>query len=399
MSERNMAPRHRSPAKMLIAQSGGPTAVINQSLVGAILAARESSDIGAILGVRHGFSGILDEDFLDLYAPDAALLERIAATPGAALGSVRKRPEAVDCARAIEIFRKHDIRHFLYIGGDGSARTAQLVAEMAQQAGYELCVVHIPKTIDNDLAVTDHSPGYPSAARFVALAFMGDDQDNRALPGIKINVVMGHHAGFLTAAAALARQADDDGPHLIYLPERAFDIARFQHDICDTVARHGRCVVAAAEGIAEQAGKQLHLDRYQGRHGKIRKNDILGEALGELAAEACGGRIRVRVDTFGYLQRSFPSVVAAVDARYARRVGDYAARHAAAGGGSGTVVLYRLGNDPYVAECSLAPLASVANGAIKVPDRYIASSGNDITPAWLDYVAPLVGELPQMGRL
>jgi 6-phosphofructokinase 1 len=387
----------KAKGKLLIAQSGGPTAVINQSLVGAILAARTCT--GAILGARHGFPGVISEDFIELDSQDNARLEAIAATPGAALGSVRKRPDAEECARAIEIFRKHDVRHFLYIGGDGSAKTAQLVDQAARQQNYALCVVHIPKTIDNDLAVTDYSPGFPSAARFVALAFMGDDKDNRALPGIKINVVMGHHAGFLTAAAALARQAADDGPHLIYLPERAFDIEKFQRDIRNVIERHGRCIIAAAEGIAEQAGKQLGLGHHQRDHGKIRKADMLGEALGELAAEACAGKMRVRVDTFGYLQRSFPSVVSAIDMRDARRVGEYAARHAADGGTSGAVAIRRLGSAPYSSECFITPLASVADSAIRMPDRHIAASGSDITQSWLDYVAPLVGDLPRMGRL
>ncbi len=389
----------KSNGKLLVAQSGGPTVVINQSLVGVILAVRSCAGIGAILGARHGFPGVLSEDFVDLGSQDKAQLEAIAATPGAVLGSVRKRPDAEECTRAIEIFRKHGVRHFLYIGGDGSAKTAQLVDEAAKQANYELCVVHIPKTIDNDLAVTDYSPGFPSAARFVALAFMGDDQDNRALPGIKINVVMGHHAGFMTASSALARHAEDDGPHLIYLPERAFNIETFQRDIRRVVAQHGRCVIAAAEGIAEQAGKQLGLDRYQGRHGKIRKTDILGEALGELAAEACAGKIRVRVDTFGYLQRSFPSVMSAIDALNARRAGEYAVRHAAGGGASGAVALRRLSGEPYSSECFITPLPSVAQGAVTMPDRYIAASGNDITQAWLDYVAPLMGDRLRMGRL
>ena len=219
-----MAAQGKLVGKMVIGQSGGPTAVINQSLVGAVLAARKQPNITGILGARHGIAGIMKEDFIDLTKQSVEQLELVATTPAAALGSVRLKPGKAECEKVFEVFRKNDVRYFFYIGGNDSAETAHIIAEMAKQANYDFCTVHIPKTIDNDLKVTDHCPGFASAARFVALAFMGDDRDNRALSGIKVNVVMGRSAGFLTAAAALARQAPDDGPHLIYLPERVFDI-------------------------------------------------------------------------------------------------------------------------------------------------------------------------------
>ena len=216
---------------MVIAQSGGPSMVINQSLVGAVLEARKSAKIGKILGARHGILGILGNDYIDLRKPSAKKLEAIAETPSSALGSCRKKPDAADCRAIFEAFRKLGVGYFFYIGGNDSADAARIVAEEAEKEGYPLVVYHIPKTIDNDLRSCDHTPGFGSAARFVASAIRGDDLDNRALGGVKIDVIMGRDAGFLTAASALARVRPDDGPHLIYLPEVPFSEAKFVKDV------------------------------------------------------------------------------------------------------------------------------------------------------------------------
>ncbi len=387
---------------MVIGQSGGPTAVINQSLVGAVLAAREIHGIERILGARHGIQGIMDEDFVDLRAQDAQTLERVAATPAAALGSVRLKPGKAECERVFDVFRRHDIRYFFYIGGNDSAETAHIIAEMARDANYDFCTVHIPKTIDNDLKVTDHCPGFASAARFVALAFMGDDCDNRALRGVKINVVMGRHAGFLTAASALARRDAEDGPHLIYLPERVFDIAQFQQDVRSVVERLGRCVVAVSEGIADAEGRPIASTGERDSHGNVQLSGTgaLGDALAARVKEAFAGeKVRVRADTFGYLQRSFPTVISEVDAREAREVGAFAVRHAASTAQPASIAIRRLGNDPYRGECFPTPLSTVARDATSMEDRYIHENGHDVTGAWLEYLAPLVGPLPVMGRL
>ena len=387
--------------KMVIGQSGGPTAVINQSLVGAILAARRQEAITGILGARHGIQGIMDENFTDLTTQSVEQLEAVANTPAAALGSVRLKPGKAECEKVFEVFKKHDVRYFFYIGGNDSAETAHIIAEMAKEANYDFCTVHIPKTIDNDLKVTDHCPGFASAARFVALAFMGDDRDNRALSGVKINVVMGRHAGFLTAASALARQADDDGPHLIYLPERVFDIEKFKADVKAMMAKHGRCVVAASEGISDKDGNPIATTGERDSHGNIQLSGTgaLGDTLAALAKEVLGKGARVRADTFGYLQRSFPTIVSEVDAREAREVGEVAVNHATSAGEPGSVAIRRLSSAPYRSECFITPLSSVAREATEMKDEYINASGNDVTQAWLDYVAPLVGELPKMGRL
>ncbi len=397
-----MAAQGKLVGKMVIGQSGGPTAVINQSLVGAVLAARKQPNITGILGARHGIAGIMKEDFIDLTKQSVEQLELVATTPAAALGSVRLKPGKAECEKVFEVFRKNDVRYFFYIGGNDSAETAHIIAEMAKQANYDFCTVHIPKTIDNDLKVTDHCPGFASAARFVALAFMGDDRDNRALSGIKVNVVMGRSAGFLTAAAALARQAPDDGPHLIYLPERVFDIEKFKQDVRDAVAKFGRCVIAASEGITDKAGNPISTSGERDSHGNIQLSGsgALGDALAALVKEAFPGqKVRVRADTFGYLQRSFPTIISLVDAKEAREVGHFGVNHAASTGQPGSVAIRRLSSKPYASECFITPLATVAKVATHMKDEYINAAGNDVTQAWLDYVAPLVGELPKMGRL
>ena len=388
--------------RMVIGQSGGPTVVINQSLVGAVLAARQHDQITGILGARHGIAGIMKGDFVDLSRQSDAELERVAATPAAALGSVRLKPGREECERVFEVFKWHDVRYFFYIGGNDSAETAHIIADMAAQASYDFCTVHIPKTIDNDLKVTDHCPGYASAARFVALAFMGDDRDNAALSGIKINVVMGRDAGFLTAASALARQDEGDGPHLIYLPERAFDVARFQADVKAAVARYGRCVVAVSEGITNADGSPVMTSGERDSHGNLQLSGsgALGDFLAAKVKEAyTGEKVRVRADTFGYLQRSFPTIVSDVDAREARMVGEFAVNQAVATTEPGSVAIRRLANAPYASECFMTPLSSVAREATSMRDEFIHEDGNDVTRAWLDYVRPLVGELPRMGKL
>ncbi|MEI7455122.1 MAG: 6-phosphofructokinase [Nitrosomonadales bacterium] len=388
--------------KMVIGQSGGPTAVINQSLVGAILAARQHACITGILGAHHGIAGIMKEDFIDLTTQSVEQLELVAATPAAALGSVRLKPGRAECEKVFEVFKKHDVRYFFYVGGNDSAETAHIIAEMAKEANYDFCTVHIPKTIDNDLKVTDHCPGFASAARFVALAFMGDDRDNNALPGIKVNVVMGRSAGFLTAAAALARQSETDGPHLIYLPERVFNVESFQQDVRNAVAKFGRCVIAVSEGITDKDGNPISTSGERDSHGNIQLSGsgALGDTLAALVKAAFPGeKVRVRADTFGYLQRSFPTIISPIDATEARQVGDFAVNHAATTGAPGSVSIRRLSSVPYASECFITPLSSVAREATEMKDEYINAAGNDVTQAWLDYVAPLVGDLPKIGRL
>ena len=384
---------------MAIAQSGGPSMVINESLVGAVLEARKSARIGRILGARHGIEGILGGDYVDLRKPSVAKLEAIARTPSSALGSCRRKPDAADCKAIFEAFRRLGIGYFFYIGGNDSADAARIVAEEAEKANYPLVVYHIPKTIDNDLRSCDHTPGFGSAARFVASAFMGDDLDNRALGGVKIDVVMGRDAGFLTAASALARRDKGDGPHLIYLPEVPFSLERFEAEVLAVLKKEGRCVVAVSEGIRDAEGKSIGA-RFAGgekdSHGNVQMSGT--GALGDYLAKtlkATGKVKRVRADTFGYLQRSFPGIASKVDQKEARLAGRAAVKAALKGDlTKGTIAILRAKGKDYRVAFAPRPIQEAAKYTRSMPTNYIAKNGHDVTKAFLDYVRPIVGPLP-----
>ncbi|NLL84846.1 MAG: 6-phosphofructokinase [Lentisphaerae bacterium] len=387
---------------MLIAQSGGPSMVINQSLIGAVLAARDSKAIGGIYGARHGISGILKEEFVDLRKPGRNLLKSVAATPSAALGSVRRKPTPDDCTAIFKVLLSHDIRYFFYIGGNDSAETTHIINEEARKANYDIACFHIPKTIDNDLLENDHTPGFGSAARFVAMALMGDNLDNRALGGVKIDVIMGRNAGFLTAASALARQYPDDGPHLIYLPERPFSLEQFADDVKATVSKIGRCVVAVSEGIADADGTPIAAKFMNevDSHGNVQLSGTgaLGDFLAGVVKERTGIS-RVRADTFGYLQRSFPGVASTTDTYEAYEVGNVAVAAALAGVGSGSVAIKRSAGKEYEIFYKVVPLRKVAKNTRHMPASFINKAGNNVTQAFINYASPIVGELPLMGRL
>lgn len=389
--------------KILVAQGGGPTAVINQSLVGVVLEARRFGAVERIYGARHGVRGIVNEDFVDLTQETSHNLEMVARTPGSALGSTRDKPDLKYCQQIFEVLRAHGIGYFFYIGGNDSSDTVRIVSEQAQQANYALRCIHIPKTIDNDLVANDHTPGFPSAARFVAQAFAGANLDNAALPGVYVAVVMGRHAGFLTAASALGKKFPDDGPHLIYLPERTFSIESFLGDVKAVHERHGRCVVAVSEGIHDSSGQpilaQLAKQVEHDAHGNVQLSG--SGALADLLCEEIKARLglkRVRGDTFGYLQRSFIGCVSDVDAREAREVGEKAVQYAMWGQQDGSVTIRRTGF--YSAEYELVPLVTVAGKTRVMDDAFIAPSGTDITDAFRLYLRPLLGsDMPDAYRL
>ena len=218
-------------AKVLIAQGGGPTAVINQSLAGVVLEARKFRNVELVYGAHQGVRGIINEDFLDLTRETSHNLEMVANTPSSALGSTRDKPDLRYCQEIFKVLSAHNVGYFFYIGGNDSCEVARIVSEEAHKVGNPLRCIHIPKTIDNDLVNNDHTPGFPSAARFVAQAFIGANLDNAAMTGVYCAVVMGRHAGFLTAASTLGKKFPDDGPHLIYLPERTFRVKKFLTDV------------------------------------------------------------------------------------------------------------------------------------------------------------------------
>ena len=396
-----------SGSKILVAQGGGPTAVINQSLAGVVLEARRFGGVERIYGAHHGVRGIVNENFIDLTRETSNNLEMVAATPGSALGSTRDKPDLKYCQQIFEVLRAHGIGHFFYIGGNDSADTVHIVSQQAAAAGYALRCIHIPKTIDNDLVANDHTPGFPSAARFVAQAFAGVNLDNAALPGVYVAVVMGRNAGFLTAASALGKKFPDDGPHLIYLPERAFEIERFVADVKAMHERHGRCVVAVSEGIHDASGQpvlaQLSEALERDQHGNVQLSGT--GALADLLCEHIKSRLgikRVRGDTFGYLQRSFIGCVSDVDAREAREVGEKAVQYAMWGANGvprdGSVAIKRVGF--YSADYELVPLSEVAGKTRVMDDAFIDPSGTDVTDAFRLYLRPLLGSrMPDAYRL
>jgi 6-phosphofructokinase 1 len=387
----------------VVGQSGGPTAVINQSLVGVIQEAKKAGHILELLGSRHGVRGIVNQDFLRLEQYPDELLERIARTPASALGSSRDKPDREYCEKIFQSFAKNNVRYFFYIGGNDSADTARIVNELARSSNYELRTFHIPKTIDNDLRVHDHTPGFGSAARFVATAMIGDDFDNRSLPGIKVNIIMGRHAGFLTAAAGLARKFPEDGPHLIYVPEAPLSEEKFLADVDRVYTKQRRCLIAVSEGVhtpdgktwAEKMAENLERDS----HGNIQLSGTgaLGDYLAELIKSKLSGKLRVRADTYGYLQRSFPGCVSEVDAREARMVGEMAVKYSTEEKNvEGSVAMRRVGGKEYRVETFLTPLSTVAKETKHLAAEFIAD-GNNITRAFEEYARPLVGKLPEVG--
>lgn len=380
--------------KILVAQGGGPTAVINQTLVGLTLAARQSSPGIQVLGARYGVRGIVNEDFVDLSRESKDDLERVAQTPSSALGSTRDKPDAAYCHEIFRMLKAHQIDSFFYIGGNDSSDTVRIVRQEAQASNYPLRCIHIPKTIDNDLVGSDHTPGFPSAARFVAQAFGGASLDNSALPGVYLGIVMGRHAGFLTAAAALAQCHPDDGPHLIYLPERTFNMGQFLADVKSVYDRLGRCVIAVSEGIHNGSGvpiaTQLAKEVERDDHGNVQLSG--NGALADVLSDAVKSQLkikRVRADTFGYLQRSFLGCVSDVDQREARLVGEKALQFALEGALEGSVALQRTGD--YAVNCVLLPVAHVAGKTKVMEDSFINAQGNHVTPAFVGYLRPLLG--------
>lgn len=396
----------------IIGQSGGPTAVINQSLVGAVLALRELRAVKKIIGMRHGVNGLVADQLVDLTRTPAGHLEAVARTPSAALGSSRDKPDPEYCARIVEACRKHDVRSFFYIGGNDSSDTCRIVNEIANtRENYELRCFHVPKTIDNDLVLSDHTPGFPSAARFQAMAFAADSLDNASLPGVKINIVMGRNAGFLTAAAALARgegrDRDRNGPHLLYLPEVPFEPARFLADVERVYARLGRCQIAVSEGIQTADGRPIITTLMQGldrdAHGNVQLSGVgaLGDTLADLVRtniKLPGGRsLRVRADTFGYIQRAWPDP-SPVDAREARAAARFAVRMFAKGDTSGSVAIVREKGRAYRAAFRPVELADVAGKTRHLPPEFIAGHC-DVSDAFVKWCRPLVGNLPPAARL
>jgi 6-phosphofructokinase len=388
-------------ANAVVGQSGGPTGVINASLVGVIEEANKHPEIENLYGAIHAVAGMVKDHFIDLKKLSAETLEIVAASPSSAIGTSRDKPDEEYCAKILKVFEKRNIRYFFYIGGNDSANTAHILNTMADEMNFDIRAFHIPKTVDNDLLVTDHCPGFGTAAKFEACALMGDDLDNRALPGVKIDVIMGRHAGFLTAASVLGKQRDDDGPHLVYVPERPVPMDKFVSDVAGVYEKLGRCVVAVSEGICDVDGvtwaKKLAEQAEVDAHGNVQLSGTgaLADYLAGQVKAAIGKKKRVRADTFGYLQRSYPGIQSTVDVREARWCGRHAVQFAMKED-NGSVAIKRTGNGKdYAVELFRTELSNVAEKTKSMPDEFINADGNGITDAFIEYAMPLVGELPK----
>jgi ATP-dependent phosphofructokinase / diphosphate-dependent phosphofructokinase len=380
---------------LLYAQSGGVTAVINATASAVIQAARARKV--RVLAARNGILGALREELIDTGKESAATIRGLAHTPGGAFGSCRVKLKSLEADRAkyerlLEVFRAHDVRYFLYNGGNDSADTALKVSRLAEEFGYPLTCVGVPKTVDNDLAVTDCCPGFGSAAKYTAVSVREAALDVAAMAETSTKVfvyeAMGRHAGWLAAAAGLAGEGRDAAPHLILFPERPFDEADFLTNVRKIVERVGYCVVVASEGIRTADGSFV-ADAGGGK-------DSFGHTqLGGVAAHLAG---RVK-DALGmkvhwtlpdYLQRSARHIASKVDFEQAQAVGRKAVEYALAGRNGVMPVIVRTSDSPYRWKIEAAPLERIANHEKKMPAGFIRKDGYGITAAARKYLAPLV---------
>jgi 6-phosphofructokinase 1 len=379
----------------VIAQGGGPTAVINQTMAGAVLEIRKRHRGARVLGARHGVRGIRDGDYVELSAIPEEQLLRIAATPSAALGSTRDKPDTAYCDLILKGLQKEGVDAFIYIGGNDTAGTQQILAD---GSGGSIAFVHAPKTIDNDLVENDHTPGFISAAEFVAGAFLSIDLDFRALPGVYVGIVMGRHAGFLTAAAAAWRHDENSGPHLLYVPERAFSVPRFIDDVGATLDKHKRCIVAVSEGVTTEDGRALveslvppdRLER--DAHGNVKlSGSDLGMAFERALQEGLPGK-RARVDNLGYVPRGYIGAINATDAAEAFKAGAFAVDTAGQGGGS---VALQFDGEKTVMQ--RVPLDAVAGKTRHMPGDFLKADANQLSEAGMAYLRRLVPTKYQVG--
>lgn len=394
-------------ASALVLQSGGPTAVINQSLHGVVVASRDYAKIDRVLGAYHGLHGLLHENLIDLTQIDGERWKQIAACPGAALGSARLKPKKSDLDRVFEVFKAHNIQYVFYNGGNDSAEAAQLIRAEANARGVEIGILHIPKTIDNDLMETDHCPGFGSAARVASLLAAGDDLDNMSFyNGVKINIAMGRHTGWIAAGSALARHCFGDelenaAPHLVYFPEVKFNETSFLNDVQRTYDRLGRVTLVVSEGIADQFTGDAFVGNEKDEFGNplFSGSGRLGDYLVHIVEKNLKikselGKLRARADTWGYMQRSILGITSENDAKDAFRVGADAVGYMMAGKSDSMVTIVRKSSEPYACQTSLCDLALVAQKTRYLPEEFMNSAKNGVSDAFLQYAAPLVGRLP-----
>jgi ATP-dependent phosphofructokinase / diphosphate-dependent phosphofructokinase len=396
----------RLKGALLIGQSGGPTAVINASLVGAIQEAITHEQIERVYGMLHGIEGVIHETLIDLGRERPETIQGLLTTPSSALGSCRHKVTDADYERILQVIKAHSVRFFAYIGGNDSMDTAARIAQAADRDGYELRVMGIPKTIDNDLDLTDHTPGYGSAARFIALAVMDVGRDLEAMKTFDNVIIMetlGRHAGWLPAAAALAKTRPEEAPHLIYVPERPFHEADFLQDVSAVYKDLGYVFVVVPAFLRDPQGDIVGADK-----GNVVK-DAFGHTLMSqssstpatylrgLVAQRLGLKARVMLP--GLIGRDSSSCVSQIDRAEAYLVGQVAVRCAVQGTSGCMVTLVRKSGAGYACITGLAPLDAVANAEKLLPTEFINDRCNGITQAYCDYARPLLGPMPTYARL
>ena len=377
---------------LVVSQSGGPTAVINCSLAGVVQEALQQEAIGGVFGALYGIEGVLEENLIDLGKESAETLDLLRTTPGSALGMSRRKLTEEDYGQILDVFKAHNVRYFFYIGGNDSMDTSNKVSKMAIAKGYELYVVGVPKTVDNDLVITDHCPGYASAARFVAntVRDTGFDTESGYLSTpVKIVEMMGRHAGWVTAAAVLGKEKEIDPPHLVYIPERATSLEGILSDIKDAHKAYGGVVVAISEGVHGPDGKPLMT--------AVQSTDAFGHVqlggvsvwLAQKVKDELG--LKCRFEKPDTMQRSSILMASSVDQEEAYRVGRDAVRFAMQGYTDCMVALQRDPGPKYHCSTIRVPLSEIANREKLIPDEMIGADGHSITSAFVDYALPLVG--------
>ena len=388
----------------VIGQSGGPTSVINASLCGVVQAALAAPEIGTVFGMKGAIEGLMQDDLLNFGTIATETIEGLRHTPGSALGSCRHKVQESDFPTILARLAEHDIRYFFLIGGDDTMHTIHRVEAKCREVGYELRGVGIPKTVDNDLRGTDHTPGFPSAARYVAISVQQAGtlaRDMKRVDQFVIHQTVGRSAGWLPAAAALAKRSPDDAPHIILMPERVFDAEKFLAEVERCRREYGWCSIVVGEGVCDATGNPVSASTVADRFGNTEMGAMAGVSIAmELHKMICG-----RFGWRGEFQVCESLSMCASDRTVASDVGEaYACgRHAveiALAGQSGAMVtIERESNEPYRSRLGTIPLDEVAGKQKPIPDEFITPDGFGITKAALEYLHPLIGPLPEHARL
>ena len=385
-----------SRAAAVLVHTGGPTPVINASLLGVCEEAHRQPEIARLYGARYGFDGVLRESFIDLSSQPNEIIEAVGRAPSSALGTSRRELSDKDLERILSILRKQEVRFLFCTGGNGSMETARQLWHLAQETNYNLQVVGIPKTIDNDLMETHHTPGYGSAARFFACAARDIGADNRALPGqVEFIEVLGRNVGWLAAATSLARRHPDDAPHLIYFPERRLPLQQLLDDVQRVFSKLHRCVVAVCEGQLDENGEPFGADVRSSSRGSLAMN--LGHRLAILVSEKL--KLRARSEKPGLLGRSSAVTISQSDWRDARLCGQCAVLAAIQQQGGNMVTLLTSSQTDKPAETGLAALDRVALRERQFPEHWRNAEGKDVHPEFRTFAEPLTGLIPRFQEL